>query len=48
MADYKKMYLTLVDEVTNTIDNLKSALEKAENIYIATDETGNETEAAAI
>lgn len=46
MPDYKKMYLTLVDEVTNTIDNLKAALEKAEDIYIDTDETATESSVA--
>lgn len=46
MSDYKKMYLTLVDEVANTIDNLKSAMEKAEDIYIETDESSDEPEAA--
>jgi len=34
MADYKKMYLTLVDEVAKTIDSLTGALQKAEDIYI--------------
>jgi len=38
MADYKKMYLTLVDEITKTIDNLTGALQKAEDIYIKSDE----------
>lgn len=37
MADYKKMYLTLVDEVTKTIDSLTGALQKAENTYIESD-----------
>lgn len=36
MADYKKMYITLVDEVDKTIERLKIALDKAENIYIDT------------
>ena len=38
MADYKKMYLTLVDEVTKTIDSLTGALQKAEDIYIESDD----------
>jgi len=38
MADYKKMYLTLVDEVAKTIDSLTGALQKAEDIYIESDE----------
>jgi len=43
MADYKKMYLTLVDEVTKTIDGLTAALQKAEDIYIdsAQQQAGN-------
>ena len=39
LPNYKKMYLILVDEVTNTIDGLKSALEKAEDIYVESDDT---------
>jgi hypothetical protein len=42
MPDYKKMYLTLVDEVVNTIDGLKIALEKAEEIYIESDDAAIE------
>jgi len=45
MPDYKKMYLTLVDEISNTIDQLKSALEKAEEFYVKDDD--KETEKAA-
>jgi len=32
------MYLTLVDEVAKTIDNLTGALQKAEGVYIESDE----------
>ncbi|MCD7946691.1 MAG: hypothetical protein LUG13_00120 [Oscillospiraceae bacterium] len=39
MPDYKKMYLTLVDEVSNTIDRLTAVLQKAEEIYIESDDT---------
>ncbi len=42
LPNYKKMYLILVDEVTNTIDGLKSALEKAEDIYVESDDTAIE------
>ena len=42
MPNYKKMYLILVDEVTNTIDGLKSALDKAEDIFIESDDTAIE------
>jgi len=31
------MYLTLVDEVTKTIDSLTAALQKAEDTYIESD-----------
>lgn len=44
MADYKKMYVALVDEVDNTIERLKQALENAEDIYIETDEEKQEDE----
>ena len=39
LPDYKTMYLTLVDEVANTIDNLTAVLQKAEEIYIEGDDT---------
>jgi hypothetical protein len=42
MPNYKKMYLTLVDEVTNTIDGLKSALVKVEDIYVESDDAAIE------
>lgn len=34
MADYKRMYLRLLDEIVYVIDKLKIAVERAENIYI--------------
>jgi hypothetical protein len=37
MADYKKMYLTLFNEVTDTISKLQEAQKKTEQIYIETD-----------
>lgn len=37
MSNYKKMYIALVDEVDKTIENLKKALNKAEDIYIETE-----------
>ena len=42
MPDYKKMYLTLADSVSSTIDALKEAMEKAEDIYIDTAEPEEE------
>lgn len=43
MTDYKKMYMVLVDEVDQTIERLKTALSKAEDIYIDTcDDVANE------
>ena len=44
MANYKKMYLTLANKATNIIDSLIIALEKAEGIYIDTDDGAEETE----
>lgn len=37
MADYKKMYHTLFNEVTDTITKLQEAQKKAEEIYIKSD-----------
>ncbi len=34
MTNYKKMYLTLIGEVSKTIDCLTTAMQKAEDIYI--------------
>ena len=42
MPNYKKMYLTLVDEISKSIDNLSAALQKAENIYVESDDTEDE------
>ena len=36
MPDYKRMYLTLVDETENVIQSLETALLRAEEIYTAT------------
>jgi DNA-directed RNA polymerase subunit L len=48
VADYKKMYLSLVSDIADIIDNLQKALEKAlekaEEIYIDSDETGEDSE----
>ena len=44
LPDYQKMYFSLVDALSNTVDYLKGSLEKAEEIYIETDETEEETE----
>jgi hypothetical protein len=38
------MYLSLVSDVADIIDNLQKALEKAEEIYIDSDETGEDSE----
>jgi len=35
MADFKKMYYSLLGEVSNVIDILQKALQKAEQLYIA-------------
>ena len=43
MPDYQKMYFTLVDTLSNTVDYLKTALEKAEEIYIETSEDEEES-----
>lgn len=37
MADYKKMYLTLLDGVEKTIESLKKLECDVENIYIETE-----------
>lgn len=42
VADYKKMYFALFDEVAKTIDNLTAALQKAEDIYIESDDAAIE------
>lgn len=39
MADYKKMYLQLVDGVVNSIEALQQTLRNAEEIYIETADT---------
>ena len=39
MADYKKMYLNLVDKIDKSIEILKSGLEETEEIYINDEET---------
>ena len=36
MADYKQMYFKLLNEIEETIEKLKEALNKAEDIYIET------------
>ena len=36
MPDYKKMYLTLFNSVTDAIEILKKAQQKTEEIYIET------------
>ncbi len=38
MADYKKMYLTLLDGIEKTIESLKELERKVEEIYIETEE----------
>lgn len=39
MADYKKMYYTLFNVLTDTIEQLKKAQEECEEIYMETDDT---------
>lgn len=42
MADYKKMYLTLLQEMDNTIERFKNKLNEAEDIYIETEDAVND------
>lgn len=44
MTDYKKMYMALVDEIDQTIERLKTALSRAEDIYIETCDDGTTQE----
>lgn len=39
MADYKKMYFTLFNAMTDTISQLQAAQQKAEEIYIQSGDT---------
>ena len=39
MTDYKRMYTELFNAMTQAIDILKNAQQRAENIYINTTET---------
>mgnify|MGYP006887398266 CR=1 FL=1 len=38
MADYKKMYCLLFHQITQTIESLKEAQRKSEEIYISSQE----------
>lgn len=42
MPDYKAMYLSLFNSVTDAIEILSEAQKKAEEIYINSCETGDE------
>lgn len=42
MADYKQMYLTLLDEVENTINRLTAIQKACEELYIDTCEHNDE------
>lgn len=44
MADYKKMYLELINEMEKAIEALQKSMLRAEEIYIETDENEGKEE----